>query len=55
MWRSQERIEIYRHGYLSEVKIEIAEQMTDQINNSSVRSTVTEKLGLNQWLTEDLI
>jgi hypothetical protein len=44
-----------RHGYFPEVKIEILEQMPDQINNSSARSAVTEKLGLNQRLVEDLI
>jgi hypothetical protein len=32
---------------LPEVKIEITEQMPDRINNSSARSAVTEKLGLN--------
>jgi hypothetical protein len=44
-----------RHGYLPEVKIEIPEWMPDRINNSSARSTIIEKLGLNQQLTEDLI
>jgi hypothetical protein len=44
-----------RHGYLPEVKIEIPEQMPDRINNSSARSAVTEKLGPNQRLAEDLI
>jgi hypothetical protein len=44
-----------RHGYLPEVKIEIPEQMSDWINNSSARSAVTEKLGPNQRLAEDLI
>jgi hypothetical protein len=39
-----------RHGYLPEVKIEIAEQMPDRANNSSARSTVTENLGPNQRL-----
>jgi hypothetical protein len=29
-----------RHGYLHEVKIEILEQMLDQINNNSARSAV---------------
>jgi hypothetical protein len=44
-----------RHGYLPEVKIEIPEQMPDRINNSSARSAIIKKLGLNQQLTEDLI
>jgi hypothetical protein len=37
-----------QHGYLFEVKVEIPEQMPDRIINSSARSAVTEKLGLNQ-------
>jgi hypothetical protein len=44
-----------RHGYLPKVRIEITEHMPNWINNSSARSAVTEKLGLNQWLAEDLI
>jgi hypothetical protein len=44
-----------RHGYLLKAKIEIPEQMPDRINNSSARSVVTEKLGLNQRLADDLI
>jgi hypothetical protein len=40
---------------LLEVKIEMPEQMPDQINNNNARLAVTEKLGLNQWLAEDLI
>jgi hypothetical protein len=43
------------HGYLLKAKIEIPEQMPDRINNSSARSVVTEKLGLNQRLADDLI
>jgi hypothetical protein len=44
-----------RHGYLSEVKIEISEQISDRINNSSARLAVIKKLGPNQQLAEDLI
>jgi hypothetical protein len=44
-----------RHGCVSELKIEIPEQMLDRINNSSAQSAVIEKLLLNQWLAEDLI
>jgi hypothetical protein len=44
-----------RHGYLPEVKMKILEQMSDQINNCSARSAVTEKVGFNQRLVEDLI
>jgi hypothetical protein len=44
-----------RHGYLLKAKIEIPEQMPDQINSSSAQSAVTEKLGLNQRLADDLI
>jgi hypothetical protein len=44
-----------RHGYLSEVKIEILEQMFDRANNSSDRPAVTENLGPNQRLAGDLI
>jgi hypothetical protein len=44
-----------RHGYLPKVKIEIPEQMPDRITNNSTRSAVTEKLGPNQRLAEDLI
>jgi hypothetical protein len=39
-----------QHGYLSEVKIEISEQMLNRANNSSARSAVTENLGPNQRL-----
>jgi hypothetical protein len=39
-----------RHGYLSEVKIEILEQMPDHANNSNARSAVTNNLGPNQRL-----
>jgi hypothetical protein len=39
-----------KHGYLPKVKIEIPEHMPDRTNNSSARSTVTEKLGLiSSW------
>jgi hypothetical protein len=44
-----------QYGYLPDVKIKIPEQMPDRINNNSARSEVTEKLGPNQQLTEDLI
>jgi hypothetical protein len=44
-----------QHGYLLEVKIDILEQMPDQINNSNARSAVIEKLGPNQRLAGDLI
>jgi hypothetical protein len=44
-----------RHGYLPKVNIEILEQMPDRINSRSARSAVTEKLGLNRQLAEDLI
>jgi hypothetical protein len=44
-----------QHGHLPEVNVEIPEQMLDQIINSSARSVVTEKIGFNQQLTEDLI
>jgi hypothetical protein len=47
--------QVDQHGYLPEVKIEILEQIPDQINNSSSRLVVTKKLGVNQWLEEDLI
>jgi hypothetical protein len=40
---------------LPEVKVEIAEQMPYRIINSSAQSAVTEKLGFNQRLAEDLI
>jgi hypothetical protein len=43
-----------QHGYLPEVKVKISEQMPDQIINSSARSAVTKKLGLNPLLAEDL-
>jgi hypothetical protein len=39
--------QIDRHGYLPKVKVEILEQMPDQIINSSAQSVVTEKLGFN--------
>jgi hypothetical protein len=47
--------QVDQHGHLPEVNVEISEQMLDQIINSSARSVVTEKIGFNQQLTEDLI